>query len=79
MMIMARQLRPSNELILDIVTLLKKEKQPVYSYEIARKLNKDVQDILLILFNQAYQKLIEIVINKDDTNKICQPSYKIRE
>ncbi|MCO7124321.1 hypothetical protein NIE88_00790 [Sporolactobacillus shoreicorticis] len=73
-----RQLQPSNELVSDIITLLKQEQRPLYSGEIARKLNKNVRDVLSILFNTAYQKIIQVVINKDETNKICQPSYKIR-
>ncbi|MCL1631572.1 hypothetical protein M3N64_06365 [Sporolactobacillus sp. CPB3-1] len=73
-----QRVQPSSELASDVIDLLRKEQKPLRSSEIARKLNKNAHDILAILFDKAYQKIIQVIIHKDETNVIYPPTYTIR-
>ncbi|MDD9149221.1 hypothetical protein OYT88_11720 [Sporolactobacillus sp. CQH2019] len=61
----------------EIILLLNAEQKPLHSDEIARKLNLDSIHLLKMLWSPSDKKYFKIIVNKNQKNGICQPSYRL--
>lgn len=74
----AKKLYPNNMILQEVISLLKQTGEPLKSDEIARKLNRNTHEILHVLLDHSYNKVIEIIVNKKTGDAIGQPAYKYK-